>query len=218
MNKIQESPAERFARMNCREEALWQQGYKYVAGVDEVGRGPLAGPVCVAACILDPQQSILGLDDSKKLTAKKRLLLVDEIKRKALAYAVKLVTPHYIDTYGINAAIRLACNEALHALEPQADYALFDYVSWELPMRGEKVVKGDATCNCIAAASILAKVTRDRYMQEQALLYPEYGFDSNAGYGSKAHVEAIRQFGATKIHRISFLQKILLQPPEDKKL
>lgn len=85
-------------------------------------------------------------------------------------------------------------------------------------MRGEKVVKGDATCNCIAAASILAKVTRDRYMQEQALLYPEYGFDSNAGYGSKAHVEAIRQFGATKIHRISFLQKILLQPPEDKKL
>ena len=98
MNKIQESPAERFARMNCREEALWQQGYKYVAGVDEVGRGPLAGPVCVAACILDPQQSILGLDDSKKLTAKKRLLLVDEIKRKALAYAVKLVAPHYIDT------------------------------------------------------------------------------------------------------------------------
>lgn len=210
-----EDEAQRFARMNRREEALWAAGYARVAGIDEAGRGPLAGPVCVAACILDPARPVLGLNDSKKIAAGKRERLAEELKEAALAYAVRLVAPRYIDAAGINRAIRLAAREALAALAPSADYCLYDYVSWTLPEEAERIVGGDARCNCIAAASILAKVARDRYMREQARLYPEYGFASNVGYGSAAHLEALRRCGPSPIHRLSFLRKILAQPAAD---
>lgn len=212
--KSTEDLTARFERMNLREVELRGQGYAHIAGIDEVGRGPLAGPVCVAACILHPEQPIYGLNDSKKLSAKQRLELRDEIKAKAVAYSVKLIAPAYIDQNGINAAIQLATLEVLHELQPQADYCLFDYVSWTLPVPGEKLVKGDGHCNCIAAASILAKVTRDRYMQKMAVEYPAYGFASNVGYGSKAHLEALAQYGPSAIHRLSYLTKILAEQPQ----
>lgn len=209
MSAMKETTEERFSRMNVKEEALHLEAYLHIAGVDEVGRGPLAGPVCVGACILDPHQPIFGLNDSKKLTKKAREALISEIKKKAIAYAVKLVSPQYIDSEGINAAIQLATLESLYALEPKPDYVLFDYVSWALPSPGEKIIQGDATCNCIAAASVLAKVTRDRFMVEAHEKYPEYGFNTNMGYGSKAHIEAVKRLGPTPMHRMSYLKKIL---------
>ncbi len=212
--QVKETLEARFIRMNVREEELRTGGYLHIVGVDEVGRGPLAGPVCVAACILDPKRPILGLNDSKKLSLKKRLVLLDEIKEAAITYSVKLIAPHYIDTHGINAAIRLATDEALYSLNPRADYALFDYVSWDLPIEGEKIVQGDAHCNCIAAASILAKVTRDRYMQELDFKYPGYGFSTNVGYGSKAHLDALINQGPCPAHRHSFISKIIARRKE----
>lgn len=212
--KRAEDLAARFERMNLRELELRSQGFTNIAGIDEVGRGPLAGPVCVAACILHPDRPVMGLNDSKKLSPKQRLELRDEIKAKALAFSVKLIAPGFIDQNGINAAIQLATHEALHELRPQADFCLFDYVSWTLPVPGEKIVKGDNHCNCIAAASILAKVTRDRYMQKMDAEYPGYGFATNVGYGSKAHLEALAQQGPSAIHRLSYLSRILAAQTE----
>ncbi len=209
MKIVKESKEERFIRMNAKEEALRLKGYLKVAGIDEVGRGPLAGPVCVAACILNPNQKLLGLNDSKKLSKKTRETLFDEIREKALTYSVKLVSPQYIDRKGINDAILLATKEALNALNPGPDFVLYDYVTWELPSPGEKIIQGDANCNCIAAASILAKVARDKYMAEQHKVFPDYGFNTNVGYGSKPHIEAILRLGPSPIHRLSYLKKIL---------
>lgn len=186
-------------------------GYRYVCGIDEAGRGPLAGPVCAAAVILPDDCSIEGLNDSKKLSEKKREALFDEIRGKAVAYGIAFASVEEIERLNILEATFLAMNRAAEQLVPTADYVLVD---GNRPPRGLKascrtVVKGDALSASIAAASILAKVTRDRYMLEMDAAYPQYGFKKHKGYGTKAHTEAIRTCGPCPIHRLSFLGRIL---------
>ena len=187
------------------------KGYKYVCGVDEAGRGPLAGPVCAAAVILPEGTVIEGLDDSKKLTEKKREALFDVIKSKAISYGIAFASVEEIEKLNILGATYLAMTRAVCSLEQKADYVLIDGNRFppQIEIDGECVVKGDSKSMSIAAASILAKVTRDRLLLTYAEKYPEYGFEKHKGYGTKAHVEAIKEFGVTEIHRPSFLKKLL---------
>ncbi|MFC3150454.1 ribonuclease HII [Litoribrevibacter euphylliae] len=177
-----------------------------LAGADEAGRGPLAGDVVAAAVILDPDNPIAGLDDSKKLSEKKRGALFDEIKEKALAFAIARGSVEEIDTINILHASMLAMKRAIDDLTVAAEYALIDgnRIPSDLPCSAEAVVKGDARHPAIAAASILAKVTRDREMVALDAEYPEYGFAKHKGYPTKAHMDAIEQHGVTKFHRKSF--------------
>jgi len=184
------------------------KGFKFICGVDEAGRGPLAGPVCAAAVILPENSDIEGLNDSKKLTEKKREALYDVIIQKALAYSVAYGTLEEIEQYNILNATYLAMNRAIEGLKIPADYALIDgnRVPTGIKVPCETVVKGDAKSCSIAAASILAKVTRDRLLLEYAKEYPEYGFEKHKGYGTAAHYDAIRKYGVLPIHRLSFLK------------
>ena len=186
-----------------------EKGYKFVCGIDEAGRGPLAGPVCAAAVILPEGIEIEGLNDSKKLTEKKREKLFDIIKEKALAYAIAFADEKEIDEINILQATFLAMKRAFDALEVKADYALVDGNRMpKLDSDGETIVSGDALSPSIAAASILAKVTRDRLMVEYDKKYPQYQFAKHKGYGTKVHTEAIKEHGPCDIHRLTFLTKI----------
>ena len=179
-----------------------------LCGVDEAGRGPLAGPVCAAAVMLPPGLEILGLNDSKKLSDKRRRVLFDEITAQAVTYGIAFATEQEIDEINILQATFLAMRRALAQLSIQPSIALIDgnrETDFGLPVR--TIVKGDSLSANIAAASILAKVTRDDFMLEQAKLYPEYGFDIHKGYGTKAHYEALRKYGPCPIHRRTFLKK-----------
>ena len=190
------------------EDALYGQGIVTICGVDEAGRGPLAGPVCAAAVILPPHLEIPGLDDSKKLTDKRRRELFPLIKEQALAYGIGLASHEEIDQINILQATFLAMQRAIDQLEGKADLALIDgnrEKDFGLPVM--TVVKGDSRSANIAAASILAKVTRDDIMEEMAEVYPQYGFEIHKGYGTKAHYEALRTYGASPIHRMTFLKK-----------
>lgn len=190
------------------ENSLYAEGYKMICGVDEAGRGPLAGPVCAAAVILPKGLELPGLNDSKKLTDKKRRELFPIIKEQAIAYGIGLATHEEIDEINILQATYLAMERAIAQLEGKADYALIDgnrAKDFGLPVR--TVVKGDSLSASIAAASILAKVTRDDLMLEMAKKYPEYGFQVHKGYGTKAHYEALRAHGHSPIHRMTFLRK-----------
>ena len=194
---------------------LWEYEKEIAAGVwpfcgvDEAGRGPLAGPVCAAAVILPPGTVIEGLNDSKKLSEKRRELLFDEICEKALTFGVAFATVEEIEHFNILEAAFLAMDRAIAELDPQPALALIDgNRSRGIAVPARAVVKGDATCGSIAAASILAKVTRDRYMCEMAEIYPQYGFEKHKGYGTKAHYAALREFGPCEIHRPSFLKKM----------
>lgn len=184
------------------------KGFKFVCGVDEAGRGPLAGPVCAAAVILPEDCQIEGLNDSKKLTEKKREALYDVIIEKAVAYSVAYGTLEEIEQYNILNATYLAMNRAIEGLKIPADYALIDgnRVPTGIKVPCETVVKGDAKSCSVAAASILAKVTRDRLLLEYAKEYPEYGFEKHKGYGTAAHYDAIKKYGVLPIHRLSFLK------------
>lgn len=188
-----------------------QNGYKLICGVDEAGRGPLAGPVCAAAVILPPDCQIDGLNDSKKLSEKKRELLFDIIKEKALAYNIAYGTLEEIETYNILEATYIAMNRAVNGLSLKPDFALIDgnRVPKGIAIPCETLVKGDMKSCSIAAASILAKVTRDRLMMEYGNKYPEYNFQKHKGYGTKEHYEAIKQHGVCEIHRLSFLKNVL---------
>lgn len=185
-------------------------GYKTVCGVDEAGRGPLAGPVCAAAVILPDNCTIEGLNDSKKLSEKKREELYSVITEKAVAYSVCYGTLEEIEKLNILEATFLAMNRAIESLAVKPDFALIDgnRVPKNIKVPCETVIKGDSKSNSIAAASILAKVTRDRLLLEYDEKYPEYGFKSHKGYGTKAHYEAIRKYGVTDIHRLSFLKNV----------
>ncbi|MBE6740146.1 MAG: ribonuclease HII [Ruminococcaceae bacterium] len=187
------------------------KGYEYVCGVDEAGRGPLAGPVCAAAVILPEGTVIEGLDDSKKLSEKKRELLFDVIKEKATAFGIAFASVEEIEEFNILGATYLAMTRAVEQLGVKPDYVLIDGNRFppQIKTDGECVIKGDAKSMSIAAASILAKVTRDRLLLEYAEKYPQYGFEKHKGYGTKLHVEAIKEFGITEIHRPSFLKKLL---------
>ncbi len=186
-----------------------ESGYKNICGVDEAGRGPLAGPVCAAAVILPEGKIIEGVNDSKKLTEKKREELFDVIKEEAVAYSVGWASVEEVEEINILNAAMLAMKRAVEGLSVKADFAYIDgnkIPNVEIPC--EAVVKGDAKSMSIAAASILAKVSRDRLMIEYAAEYPEYGFEKHKGYGTKAHNEAILKYGVTPIHRMSFLKKL----------
>lgn len=198
---------ERLQRMRIYEEKYGE--YALIAGVDEAGRGPLAGPVCAGACILPKGAEILYLNDSKKLSEKRRESLYTEITEKAVAWGVGLVGPERIDEINILNATYEAMRQALSKLNPAADFILADAVhipDIETPQVG--IVKGDAKSVSIAAASILAKVTRDRLMREYDEKFPEYGFARHKGYGTAAHYEALLKYGPSPIHRKTFLKNL----------
>ena len=200
------------------EDAARAQGFRMICGIDEAGRGPLAGPVAAAAVILPEHCEIEGLNDSKKLTEKKREALYDVICREAIAYAVAMVDHQVIDEINILEATYVAMRQAVENLPVQADFALVDgNRSKGLPIPFTCVVGGDAISPSIAAASVLAKVTRDRYMLEMDQQYPVYGFMKHKGYGSKAHYAALLEHGACPIHRQSFLKKFYAAHPEAKR-
>ncbi|WP_038174008.1 MULTISPECIES: ribonuclease HII [Vibrio] len=183
----------------------YPQGYLYIAGVDEVGRGPLVGDVVTAAVILDPNNPIVGLNDSKKLSEKKRLALFPEIKHKALAWSVGRCSPEEIDQLNILQATMVAMQRAIAGLKIQPDLALIDGNRCpQLPMDSLAVVKGDLRVAQISAASIIAKVVRDQEMEALDALYPQFGFAKHKGYPTKAHFEAIEQHGVIAQHRKSF--------------
>ena len=185
-------------------------GFQNVCGVDEAGRGPLAGPVYAAAVILPQGLVIDGLNDSKKLSEKKRELLYDKVTESALAWSVGVATEQEIDEINILQATFLAMRRAVDGLALKADYALVDGNRMpELSINGETVIKGDSLSMSIAAASIIAKVSRDRFMLEIDEKYPEYQFSKHKGYGTKQHTDAILKYGVTPIHRPSFLKKLL---------
>lgn len=191
------------------ENEIYAEGFELICGVDEAGRGPLAGPVCAAAVILPRGIEIAGLDDSKKLTDKKREALYDVICENAFTYGIAFASVEEIESINILNAAMLAMNRAIEKLAPQPQLALIDgnrNSAINIPSRC--VIKGDAKCADIAAASILAKVTRDRYMLEMAEKYPEYHFEKHKGYGTKLHYEALREHGPSEIHRPSFLRKM----------
>lgn len=183
----------------------YPQGYQLIAGVDEVGRGPLVGDVVTAAVILDPNNPIEGLNDSKRLSEKKRLALLPEIKEKALAWAVGRCSPEEIDELNILQATMVAMQRAIAGLKVQPDLVLIDGNRCpELPMDSQAVVKGDLRVAEISAASIIAKVVRDQEMEELDKQYPQFGFAKHKGYPTKAHFEAIEQHGVISEHRKSF--------------
>ena len=190
------------------EDELYGKGIVSICGVDEAGRGPLAGPVCAAAVILPPHLEIPGLDDSKKLSDKRRRDLFPIIKEQAIAYGIGLASHEEIDEINILQATFLAMRRALEQLNGKAEFALIDgnrETDFGLPVK--TVVKGDSLSANIAAASVLAKVTRDDIMEAMAEEYPQYGFEIHKGYGTKAHYEALRNHGPSPIHRMTFLKK-----------
>ncbi|MBR2479451.1 MAG: ribonuclease HII [Clostridia bacterium] len=189
------------------ENELNEKGFVSVCGVDEAGRGPLCGPVCAAACILPSGLYIEGLNDSKKLTAKRRDKIFEEIKSNAVAYSIAFASVEEINELNILEATLLAMRRAIDGLSVKADYALIDgNVCRGFQLPAQYVIHGDAISPSIAAASILAKVTRDRLCDELDREYPQYGIAKNKGYGTKQHMDALRQYGPTPIHRTQFIR------------
>ena len=212
----------KLAEMKAHEDELRAQGYRYIAGMDEVGRGPLAGPVYAACVILPADFDVTGINDSKKLSAKKREELSDVIKEKAVAWGIGIADNNEIDELNILAATKTAMKRALGAVRDMLaerglltqqggtraqDMLLIDAVKLDVGMPSESIIKGDEKCLCIAAASIVAKVARDAYMTEMDSVYPGYDFAGNKGYGTAKHYEGLRTLGKTPIHRKTFLRK-----------
>ena len=187
------------------------QGKRYIAGVDEVGRGPLAGPVTVCAVVmpLDGQSIISGVTDSKKLSAKKREFFCEMIKERALAYKVVSLPPEYIDEVNILNATKEAMKMAIAELTVVPVIALIDAVNIPAVCQVESIIKGDLLSYSISCASVVAKVTRDKIMDDYALLYPQYAFEKNKGYGTAAHIAAIKEYGITPIHRRTFVKSFI---------
>ncbi len=198
------------------EKDLYKEGYKFICGVDEAGRGPLAGPVCAAAVILPKDKIIEGVKDSKKISEKKREELFDIIKKEATAYCIAWASVEEIEEINILNAAMLAMKRAVEGLSVKADYAIVDGNKLpQIAIPCKAIVKGDALSESIAAASILAKVSRDRLMREYAEKYPEYQFEKHKGYGTALHNEMILKYGATPIHRKSFLKKLYAKNKKD---
>ena len=189
------------------ESKLYEQGYTQVCGVDEAGRGPLCGPVVAAACILPCGLVLPGLNDSKKLSEKKRDLLFDQIRENAIAYSITSASVEEINQLNILEATLLAMRRAIEGLPVKADFALIDgNVSRDFQIDAKAVISGDATSPSIAAASILAKVTRDRMCIDLDREYPQYGIAKHKGYGTKVHMDALREHGPSPIHRTQFIR------------
>lgn len=199
----------RLTQLTEYERPFWQNGV-YVSGMDEVGRGPLAGPV-VTACVIMPAEPLIeGINDSKKLSEKKRERLYEQILSHAVAYGFGWVWQDTIDKINILEATKLAFAEAYENMNyPCGDVFVDAVKDLAIPAKQHPLIHGDALCYSIAAASIIAKVKRDRFMVEQAKLYPEYGFEKNKGYGTKQHIEALKRIGPCPLHRKSFIGKII---------
>ena len=191
------------------ENEIYSEGFTTICGVDEAGRGPLAGPVCAAACILPQGLEIKGLNDSKKLSENKRAELFNIITEEAISFAIAFASVEEIEELNILNATFLAMNRAIEMLDPVPSLALIDgNRSAGINFNCRTIVKGDAKCADISAASILAKVSRDEYMLDMAEKYPQYGFEKHKGYGTRDHYAAIREYGPSPIHRMSFLKKM----------
>lgn len=205
-NRIQKERLlrEKYETMSCFELEGYEKGYEWIAGIDEVGRGPLAGPVVSAAVILPKNVVIYGLNDSKQLSEKKRETLYEQIQEKAVAIGLGIIGEETIDEVNIYEASKLAMCEAVNKLTTTPDYLLIDAMTLDLPIPQKKLIKGDARSISIAAASIIAKVFRDRLMRDYDQQYPGYGFAHNAGYGTKEHLLGLKKQGLTPIHRKSF--------------
>lgn len=195
------------------EKKLHEQGYRHIAGTDEAGRGPMAGPLVAAAVILPADLIIDGLDDSKKLTPKKRDELYDIITKTAVEYQIVIVDVDDVDSFNVYQASKKAMMSCICNFETKVDYILTDAMKLNLPIKCMDIIKGDSKSAAIAAASIIAKVTRDRYMEEIDKLYPEYGFKSHKGYVTKMHLERLERFGPSPIHRKTFepVRKVMMQ-------
>lgn len=203
LEKLEDLKTERDSKL-LFEKRAWQNGYAYIAGVDEVGRGPLAGPVVAAAVIFDQEVDILGIDDSKKLSKKALLSLYEEIQDKALAIGIGQSSPAEIDRLNILQASRQAMKEAVEALDQPAQALLIDAETIDLNIPQKALIKGDSLSLSIGAASIVAKVTRDRLMAEYDQRYPGYGFSKNVGYGTAEHLAGLKKHGPCPIHRKTF--------------
>lgn len=198
-----------YHKMNALEQSLRESGYHAIAGLDEVGRGPLAGPVVTAAVMLDPNKPIYGLKDSKTLSPKRRLELAEEIRDKAIAFSLHANPAEVIDRINILQATKQSMLAAIEQLRPAPDYLLIDALELTSRLPQTAVIKGDNRCLCIAAASIIAKVERDQMMQRYHQQYPEYGFDRHVGYGTGQHIAALKKYGPTPLHRRSFITNFL---------
>lgn len=205
-----ENELERLENMTVFEKNAYLEGHHLIAGVDEAGRGPLAGPVVAAAVVLAKNTLIPGLNDSKKLSAAQRDMLFDEIRHKALSYSVGIVDEKTIDHINILRAAKKAMKIAVDKLSHNPDIVLVDAVEIDdIPHKQVPIIKGDSLSISIAAASIIAKVTRDRLMDELSLKYPKYGFAKHKGYGTKEHIDAIKKEGLCPIHRVTFTKNFV---------
>lgn len=207
---MKQEEVDRLNIMMKLEKELYKNGYKIIAGVDEAGRGPLAGPVVAGAVILKEGEYIEGLNDSKKISPKKRDKLYDEIVNKCVAYSVGIVDNNVIDEINILEATRLAMKKAIEGLKVKPDYLLIDAekkIDTNIELSG--IIKGDSLSVSIAAASIIAKVTRDRMIEQMAKEYPQYEFEKHKGYGTALHIQKIKEYGICKIHRKSFCKKFI---------
>ena len=203
---MKEKEIERLTKLKEIEKDLYNKGFKNICGIDEAGRGPLAGPVAVAGVIMPQDSMIEFVNDSKKVTEKRREKLYDIIREEAISYSIAVIDQNVIDEINILNATKQGVTEVIDGLDVKPDLILVDALE-HINTRGipyEPLVKGDARCYNIAAASILAKVTRDRIMRQWDEIYPQYGFLSNKGYGTAKHIAAIKEYGLCPIHRISF--------------
>lgn len=202
---MKETKEQKYSRLNRFEEEYYKKGYKVIAGVDEVGRGPLAGPAVVAAVILDPNKPIYGLDDSKKLSKKKIEELTKEIYEKALCAKVYEIKVQTIEKMGIRQAVLYGMRNVVRKLSIKPDFVLFDYEDPNVRIDSLSMKKGDANSNSIAAASIIAKDFRDKKMEKLAMKYPGYDLENNVGYGTKRHIQGLEEFGYIEgLHRKNF--------------
>ena len=208
---MKEKEEQRLINLKQYECELRSKGYKYICGIDEAGRGPLAGPVVVASVIMPENSMIEGVNDSKKVSEKKREKLYDLILSEAISYGVGIIGQDEIDEINILNATKKGLTISLQELTQKPDLIIVDALNNidTLGTKYESIIKGDAKCYSIAAASIIAKVTRDRIMREWDNIYPQYGFAQHKGYGTKMHMEAIREYGLTPIHRKSFTKNIV---------
>ena len=208
---MKEKELERLIKLKQIEELMYVPGINYICGIDEAGRGPLAGPVVVAAVIMPKNSMIEGVNDSKKVSEKKREELYDQITTEAIAWGVGIVDQKEIDRINILNATKVAVTEAIKKLKRRPDRIIVDALTGidTLGIPYTPFVKGDANCYSIAAASIIAKVTRDRIMRQWDEIYPQYGFEKHKGYGTAAHIAAIKEYGLTPIHRRSFVKNII---------
>ena len=208
---MKEKEETRLLQLKEKENELREKGFKFICGIDEAGRGPLAGPVVVASVIMPADSMIEGVNDSKKLSEKKREELYEKIIKEAISYGVAIIGQDEIDEVNILNATKKGLTISLQELTQKPDLILVDALNHidTLGIPYDSIIKGDAKCYSIAAASIIAKVTRDRIMREWDKIYPEYGFEKHKGYGTASHIKAIREFGLCPIHRKTFTKHFI---------